>query len=68
MAAKKKPFKFKTPLRLAVERKTPETCRQWLLCENVATMTLPHPILGELPSCKRCAEKMARISGKELID
>jgi len=35
-----------------------ETCRWFLLCENVATVDLPHPILGSVPTCQRCADKV----------
>lgn len=37
------------------------TCRQFYLCMNVAVGTLPHPILGDVPSCQRCADKLEAI-------
>ncbi|MEY9235377.1 hypothetical protein ABIF78_007700 [Bradyrhizobium japonicum] len=49
---------YKTPLRRAVERKPAESCRWFLRCDNPATETKPHPVLGDVPICKRCAEKM----------
>jgi hypothetical protein len=38
---------------------TPVTCEWFLLCANEATTTEPHPILGQVPICVRCAEKVA---------
>lgn len=38
------------PLRLPV-------CEWYLLCTNPATRTIPHPILGRVPACDRCAER-----------
>lgn len=29
-------------------------CRWFLKCENDATGTTPHPILGDVPTCDRC--------------
>lgn len=42
-------------------RKPANPCRVFLLCTNAASTTLPHPILGAVPACKRCADKMAAI-------
>jgi hypothetical protein len=39
-------------------------CGWFALCANVATMTRPHSILGNVPICERCNDKMERISGK----
>lgn len=36
-------------------------CQWFALCENEATTTRPHPILGDVPICQRCDEKVARI-------
>lgn len=33
-------------------------CEWFLLCENEATTTEPHPILGDVPICERCAAKV----------
>jgi hypothetical protein len=41
--------------------KTPKTCEWFLLCTNPATVARPHPILGSVPTCKRCNDKMNRI-------
>ena len=37
----------------------PKVCRMFLLCEEVATRKVKHPILGDVPSCERCAKKLA---------
>lgn len=39
-------------------------CQWFLLCKNRATMTRPHPLLGNVPICKRCNDKMDKIGGK----
>lgn len=36
-------------------------CKWFLLCENEATTTRSHPILGDVPICKRCDDKIAAI-------
>lgn len=32
-------------------------CRWFLLCQRDAVTTAPHPILGDVPICARCAER-----------
>jgi hypothetical protein len=39
-------------------------CKWFLLCDNLATTTRPHPILGAVPICARCAKKVATIEAK----
>lgn len=41
-------------------------CEWFALCTNVATGYEPHPILGEVPICDRCREKIERIRGELL--
>lgn len=36
-------------------------CQWFALCENEATTTEPHPILGNVPICARCKAKVAEI-------
>jgi hypothetical protein len=33
-------------------------CQWFLLCDNLATKTRKHPILGEVPICDRCDKKV----------
>lgn len=40
-----------------------DVCEWFALCTNAATKTRPHPILGDVPICDRCDEKMDRIAG-----
>lgn len=35
----------------------PGRCRWFLLCENEATTTVAHPVLGSVPCCGRCAAR-----------
>jgi hypothetical protein len=49
-------------LHRAASPKAPGTCAWFLLCENPATTTMPHPILGDVPCCQRCADKVERLS------
>lgn len=39
-------------------KKDPTPCEWFLLCDNEATMTRPHPVLGDVPICQRCNDKM----------
>ena len=34
-----------------------QRCDWFALCENTATGTTPHPILGPVNTCKRCHDK-----------
>lgn len=36
-------------------------CEWFLLCDHFASKTRPHPVLGDVPICKRCDDKMARL-------
>lgn len=36
------------------------TCQWFALCVNDATQLVPHPILGDVPACDRCADKAAK--------
>lgn len=36
-------------------------CRWFALCDREATTTLPHPVLGRVPTCHRCADKINRL-------
>jgi len=37
------------------------TCQWYALCINEATTVIPHPILGDVPTCERCANKYERL-------
>lgn len=36
-------------------------CEWFALCTNDATGTMSHPILGDVPICDRCRDKIDRI-------
>lgn len=38
-------------------------CEWFALCENPATGTIDHPILGPVPTCDRCAAKYHDLGG-----
>lgn len=38
-----------------VELDDPRMCTWFLACENLATGTRAHPVLGQVPCCDRCA-------------
>ena len=54
-------MKYKTPLQRAIERKPADACRWFLNCDNPATGTESHVVLGDVPICQRCANKLARL-------
>lgn len=33
-------------------------CEWFLLCANEASILVQHPVLGEVPTCTHCAEKL----------
>lgn len=49
-------------LRAEVEsaERNPKTCEYFALCTNDADGTVTHPVLGQVPTCIRCAEKMEK--------
>jgi hypothetical protein len=40
-----------------------QECKWWAMCDNPATTTEPHPILGDVPICDRCVAKLRKIEG-----
>lgn len=40
------------------ERQGEPRCKQFALCANSPDGTVTHPILGEVPTCQRCADKL----------
>lgn len=50
------------PAAWIIAAQTTDTCRWFALCENEATGTLPHPVLGDVPVCDRCRAKNERLS------
>lgn len=42
-----------------------QQCGWFLLCNNEATTTRSHPILGDVPICERCDKKVEALSRKE---
>lgn len=41
---------------------TARVCEWFALCTRKATRTRSHPILGDVPICKECDEKMDRLA------
>lgn len=39
-----------------------QLCRWFLMCRNKAVKVRPHVILGQVPICKRCDDKMEVLS------
>ena len=39
-----------------------QMCEWFTLCFNEATTTRSHPILGDVPICQRCQDKMDRLA------
>lgn len=48
---------------MAIDNRPGKTlkCEWFAMCTNPATMTRSHPILGQVPICKRCDDKMNKI-------
>jgi hypothetical protein len=42
-----------------------QTCQWFALCDNEATTTQQHPILGPVPICDRCKAKHDRLGGSK---
>jgi len=37
-------------------------CQAFILCCNEATTTIPNPIVGDVPCCRRCKERLEKLS------
>jgi hypothetical protein len=44
-----------------LEYNTPRRCEQFYLCENMTLQGIEHPILGYVPTCTRCRDKIQRL-------
>ena len=42
----------------------PQFCAWFALCPNAATRTRSHPVLGDVPICDRCDDKIERLSAR----
>lgn len=38
-----------------------QLCEWFALCDHEATTTRSHPVLGQVPICQRCDEKIQKI-------
>jgi len=36
----------------------PPTCEWFVLCDEPAFALIEHPVLGDVPICRRCAQKL----------
>lgn len=41
--------------------KEPGLCRWFAMCDNQATGTEPHPVLGDVKICDRCKRRLDRL-------
>lgn len=37
-------------------------CQWFALCDNHAMLTEPHPVLGDVPICQRCKDRIDKLS------
>lgn len=44
------------------EARIDQLCQWFALCVREAVTTRPHPVLGDVPICKECNDKMDRLS------
>ena len=40
-----------------------EPCRWFVLCDQYADVYVPHPILGNVPTCNLCVDRIAACGG-----
>lgn len=43
------------------EAETEKTCQWYALCNRPVAVHLPHPVLGLVPTCQECADKVAAL-------
>lgn len=47
--------------RLALITTDPRQCEWFAACDRPAVTLTPHPLIGKVPTCQRCAEKLERL-------
>lgn len=43
-------------------------CQQYARCTNTTLTVLPHPILGPVPCCTRCANRFGNVADLQPIE
>jgi hypothetical protein len=47
--------------RRRLKPKTEGSCQYFMLCAEPAVTSVPNPVLGDVPTCAKCADKYHRL-------